>query len=95
MVEIPSKIERIIKDFIEYLEKSNIHINKAILFGSYSMGNYNEWSDIDLALVSDNFSGVMFNDLDLFKEAKRKISLDISPMPFRPEDFTTANLFVK
>lgn len=95
MSQIPNHIIELINIFIEKLEKSNIHIEEAILYGSYAKGNYDEWSDIDLALVSDNFSGIRFNDWDLLRDAKLSTSFDLSPLPFRPEDFTSDDLFVK
>ena len=53
-------------DLVKTLNKKGIKIEKAILFGSYATGTQREWSDIDLALVSDKFTGVGFNDLQLF-----------------------------
>jgi predicted nucleotidyltransferase len=95
MYKIPDNIIIIISKFLDKLEISGIHIKEAILYGSYANGSYNEWSDIDLALVSDNFSGSRFYDWDLLRDAKLSVSYDLSPMPYRPEDFTPDNLFVK
>lgn len=47
--------------FINYLKnykkemKKKILIDKLILFGSRSKGNYNKWSDFDLVVVSEDF----------------------------------------
>ena len=95
MAEIPDNIIQIIKRFIDYLEKADMHIQQAILYGSYANGRYNEYSDIDLALVSDKFSGSRFYDLDKLRDARFAVSTDIAPMPYRPEDFIPDNLFVK
>lgn len=95
MHQIPNNVTKSILDFINYLENTNIHIKEAILFGSYAHGTTNEFSDIDLALVSDHFSGTRFFDLDILRDAKFAINTDISPLPYRPEDFTEDNLFVK
>lgn len=43
--------------YISLLEDKNIHILQAHLFGSYTKGTADEWSDIDLALVTDDFIG--------------------------------------
>ncbi|MGA2298144.1 MAG: nucleotidyltransferase domain-containing protein [FCB group bacterium] len=77
------------------LEARNIHINQAILFGSYAKGDYNEYSDIDIALVSDAFEGFRIADNDKFRDLIIEINSDISPLPYRTEDFTEDNLFVK
>jgi len=47
----------IVQDFAKALKNSGIHVDKMILFGSYSTGTYHEGSDIDLVVVSDDFVG--------------------------------------
>ena len=58
MDKIPVKIARLLKKYIEKLEENRIPIRQAVLFGSYAAGGSNEWSDIDIALVSDVFEGI-------------------------------------
>ena len=53
-----------IRNLIKTIEKNGISISAAYLFGSYAKGKANEWSDIDVALVSDNFSGIRFYDVE-------------------------------
>ena len=95
MYQVPNSVTKSINEFIKYLKNTNIHIKEAILFGSYAKGTSNEFSDVDLALVSENFSGSRFFDLDTLREAKFAVNTDISPLPYRPEEFTDDNLFVK
>ena len=57
---------KIVIEFINKLQCEGIDIQKAILFGSYANNCQNEWSDIDLALVSDSFTGFGFNDKSSF-----------------------------
>ncbi|MDR3308712.1 MAG: nucleotidyltransferase domain-containing protein, partial [Tannerella sp.] len=35
-----------------------VHLRTAILFGSFAKGTQHEWSDIDVALVADEFTGL-------------------------------------
>jgi predicted nucleotidyltransferase len=90
-----AQVADIIRKYIAELEKNNIHIKSAILFGSYTKGNYDKWSDIDVALVSDDFEGVRF--LDRRKIARITLDVDsrISPFPYRTEDFDKEDLFIK
>jgi len=88
-------IEKTIKSYIEQLESIGVHVQQAILFGSYATGKYDEWSDIDLAIVSDDFAGNRFNDRNKIRKLTLKVNSDISPMPFRPEDFNDSDYFVK
>ncbi len=82
-----------LKKMLFSLERDNIKINEAFLFGSYAKGNYREDSDIDIALVSDNFKGIRFSDRK--KLAKYTIQLDsrIETHPFRSADFQSRNNF--
>lgn len=89
------KIEKSVKSYIEQLENIGIHVQQAILFGSYASGKYDEWSDIDLAIVSNDFAGNRFEDRSKIRKITLQVNSDISPMPFRPEDFNDSDYFVK
>lgn len=77
------------------MESNNIPIKEAVLFGSYSKGNFHKWSDIDIALVSDIFQGIRMIDRKRIREIKLNVSSDIEVIPFRPQDFTKDNPLVK
>lgn len=87
MAEIPIKVKDKILRFIAELESNNFKIKKAFLFGSFANNNQDEWSDIDLALISDSFTGNRFEDKMKIHKFKAIVGWDISPMPFREEDF--------
>jgi predicted nucleotidyltransferase len=95
MAQISSELKNLIKKFLEKLEKDNIRVQQAILYGSYAKGNYNEWSDIDLALVSDDFIGNRILDKERMIKSIVDINTSISPLPYRPEDFDESDLFVR
>ena len=95
MVKIPDKIIEIIKDFVKQAEFHNVTIQKAVLFGSYAKGTNHEWSDIDLAVVSEDFEGIRINDSQLLFEPIIQTSVDIEPHTYRPEDFNEEDPFVK
>lgn len=95
MAKVPQEVIDKVRKFIIYLENSKIPIETALIFGSYAKGTYNKWSDIDVALVSSCFDGNRFKDLDKLTDAVFAIDTDISPLPYRPEDFVSDDLFVK
>ena len=66
-----------------------------MLFGSYAKGNSNEWSDIDVALVSNAFEGHWIKDRNRIRAITLSISCDIQVLPYRPEDFNPEDPFVK
>jgi predicted nucleotidyltransferase len=87
MVEIPDLVSKKIYNFINLLENNDINIQKAYLFGSWANGKADEWSDIDLALISDKFKGDRYLDLLSLTDYILKAGQDISPLPFSSEDF--------
>lgn len=95
MAEIPNIIKATLILFVNELKKNHIHIQQAFLFGSYAYGDFDTWSDIDIALVSDDFSGIRFQDRDAIRKIKLSVSSNLEPLPYRPEDFNEADPFIK
>ena len=95
MDKIPVRIMNTINKYINELEKNKVHIHRAVLFGSHVTGLSTEWSDIDIALVSDVFEGIRMRDRNKIRKITMAISSDLSPLPFRPKDFTRENPFVR
>ncbi|MDZ7365242.1 MAG: nucleotidyltransferase domain-containing protein [candidate division KSB1 bacterium] len=65
---IASNVEEIIRRFVD-LATVNLRLEAVYLFGSNAKGNTEEWSDIDLAIVSPDFSG------DSFEDSKKTFSI--------------------
>ncbi|MGD8777420.1 MAG: nucleotidyltransferase domain-containing protein [Ignavibacteria bacterium] len=93
MAKIPDKIRAIIEKYISVLRDNNIPIKNAYLFGSYAKGNNNEWSDIDIALISDLFEGVRIKDK--IRRITLSVSSNLEILPFRPDDFSLENPLAK
>ena len=56
----------IVRDYARDIESHGVHLRSVILYGSFAKGTYHEWSDIDVALVADEFTGFYFDDKKLF-----------------------------
>ena len=69
------------------------NVQKAYLFGSYANGQYNEHSDIDLAIVLDSLQNSFITQVELMK-ISRRFDARIEPHPFEESDFDT-NPFAK
>ena len=65
MVKRRTKAESKIERFLTLL-KNNCKIEKVILFGSCVRGKQKRWSDIDLAIISDDFSRMSFHERLVF-----------------------------
>ncbi len=60
MATASDKIIEKIQRFLHGISASGLHVERAMLFGSYTKGTANTWSDIDVAIVSKDFTGVGF-----------------------------------
>lgn len=85
---------KIVNDFVSIFKKDRIKISRAILFGSHTKGTATPWSDIDMALVSEDFSGLPFYDRQKLNPFILQVSSSIEVHPFRPDEFTPDNPFV-
>ena len=94
MVNIPDDIMKKLRRFLSMVKEEGIRLDKVILFGSYVKGMQNEWSDLDIALVSKDFTGIGFYDCKRINPFIIKVDSRIEPHPFTTEDFTRDNLFV-
>lgn len=83
-----------VRQFLSELLALNIPLRQAILFGSVARNEQHEWSDIDVALVADSFTGFGPEDIRPFAAALVK-HCAIEPHTFSPEQFTDWNPFVK
>jgi predicted nucleotidyltransferase len=70
--------------------KENFNFSKLFLFGSYAKGNFHEDSDIDIAVVFDDFTDIDEMQLNLMR-LRRKIDSRIEPHPFRVRDFNLSD----
>jgi predicted nucleotidyltransferase len=80
-----------IKKFADEIKLTGIHLHKVILFGSYAKNTQGKWSDIDVALIADEFNGVGFIDTGLFSKVLIKYPhLNIQPHTYNTNDFFAA-----
>lgn len=71
-IELARRYKRLIKDFFP--------VKALYLYGSYSKGNFNEDSDIDIAVIVDHLNEDYFNDTPLLWRLRRKVSTMIEPV---------------
>ena len=83
-----------ISDYITECNKLGVHFKKVILFGSYARNTPHEWSDIDLALVSDDFTGRRLDDRDKIVRADIKF-VDIESHMFNSAYFEEGDPFIE
>jgi predicted nucleotidyltransferase len=81
------RVDGIILGFIARLEKE-IPVQEVILFGSYAQGNPEEYSDIDLAVISDWFEGKpAIENLKFLMRISSRYNYLIEALPFRGKEY--------
>ena len=73
--------------------RNKFNNNRVILFGSYARGNFNEDSDIDIAVILKDYDNLLDTQLELMR-LRRKIDTRIEPHPFREGEFDISNPLV-
>ena len=76
-----------VKDFIVQINSGGITLKRVILYGSHARNQQTKYSDIDIALVADEFSGVPSEDVKLFLKAMRKHFM-VQPQTYNTKDFS-------
>ncbi len=94
MVQRENTTLNIADQFIEALKRAGLKVLGAYLYGSYASGQAHPDSDIDIAVVSSDFSGDRLADWDLVCKIRRGIDVRIEAIPFRPERFRDENPLV-
>ena len=85
-----------VRNYAKEINKSGVNLRKVILFGSYAKGTQHEWSDIDVALVADNFTGVCFLDKKLFPYIGIKEPyIGIEPRTYSTDYFLESDPFIE
>ncbi len=81
-------LQRIIDLFGKALERRGVHPLHVVLFGSQATGTATEWSDIDLAVISSDFSDKStFERLQVLAKAIADVWEPIEAIGFTPEEW--------
>jgi len=95
VAEIETVIQDNIHSFLKKLRQAGYQISSAYIFGSYVSGQMDEWSDIDVAIVSPQLSDDRFEERIRLTEIAISINDRIEPLPFSLDSFTDDNPLVR
>lgn len=91
MAEIPDNIKNALSDYIRKLSPE-IKVRSAVLFGSYARGDWNDESDIDIAIFSDDFSSMdRIEAITFLLNKALPYNLDIQPLAYDENDLVNEN----
>jgi predicted nucleotidyltransferase len=90
-----SSVLRIVSDFRKALETQSVKPQKIILFGSHSTGTQREDSDIDLVVISEDFSGKSYWErIDILSAAIFTVFKPIEAIAMTPEEWQSGDSLI-
>lgn len=89
-----NSITELAKKYAELI-RQEMNVSSVYLYGSYAKGTHTDDSDIDIAIIGDDFSGDIIEDTLRLMKLRRKIDNRIEPHPFNSNEFDSANPLVR
>ncbi len=86
MAQIAPDVLASVERFLAFL-RQRLRVDAAYLYGSQAVGSARPWSDIDVAVVSPDFSESLFQERVTLMQWAAQIDDRIEPQPFTPERF--------
>jgi len=82
------KLDQITKRFRASIEAQGISVKQLVLFGSYAENREREGSDIDIAVISEDFKKKSYwQRIDLLSKAIFDVMEPIEAVSFTPEEW--------
>jgi len=82
-----TKVEKIVEKYATELKAKKYSFSAIYLFGSYAKGKASQWSDIDVAIVSDRLKKDWNKNEDILWKYTMRIDSRIEPIGFTVKDF--------
>lgn len=82
-----AEVSKIINNLTSKLRKNNFSFSEVYLFGSYAQGRQNNFSDIDVAIISQEMKSNYEQKLDFLHKIGFSVSDQLDIHAFTPEDF--------
>ncbi len=87
MAKTKTELKKCIKNYYNVISKK-YRIDYIILYGSYANGHPKEFSDIDLALISNDFNGNFRDVIEFLSFAREDANaIDIEPVIYSTEEY--------
>jgi len=83
-----------VRDYAREIANSGIALTKVILYGSFAKGTQHEWSDIDVALVADQFEGLPGDHYYFAPIAIKKPYIRIETITYPTDYFNEGDPFI-
>jgi len=82
-----AEAQKIARKYVQKLKAEKFPFSAVYLFGSQAKRQSNKWSDIDIAVVSENLEQNWNENEDLLWKYVVEVDPRIEPIGFAPKDF--------
>ncbi len=96
MAKTRREIKRIISRYVDTLASLGVEVTQVILYGSFARGTAQEYSDIDIAVVSPAFTKFdIFERQEILSKAHHNFGEPIEPIGLTPDQIRKKEGFAK
>lgn len=82
--------------FNDALVRLGVRASRIVLFGSYARETAREGSDIDIAVISEDFKGMDYwKRIDVMSKAIYEVFEPIEAIAFTPEEWKNSDSFIR
>ena len=81
MAEPTTDVKQRVHEYIGRLREL-IRLDRVYLFGSHAQGTADDWSDIDLAVISPDLGKSLLEDVRVLVAARSDATVGVSALPF-------------
>ena len=89
MVEQTDPLMKTVREFVRKVSDSGIRVEAAYLFGSHARKKAHKWSDIDVAIISPDFSADRLEERIRLTRLSTDVDSRSSPSPSDPTTSST------
>ena len=83
-----------VQNYAREIGNSGVKLRNVILYGSFAKGTQHEWSDIDVALVADEFDGLPTDHYSFASIAIKKPYVRIETITYPTDYFCEGDAFI-
>ena len=85
----------IVDNYAREIQAQGVRLRNVFLYGSFAKGAQHEWSDIDVALVADEFEGLPTDIYHFATIAIKKPYIRIEPNTYPTDYFNEGDPFIE
>ena len=85
---VTQEIQNIVSKFVTAIALHGVHVEKALLYGSVATGKKTADSDLDVAIVSNDFGKDRFNEGKMLMQLAWRIDPRLHPVPVSADSYS-------